>query len=269
MQQEYYLHVYHWCETLLSESQNRPLIVGVSGMQGIGKSTLTSHLVRVFKSAGVNTLTISIDDFYLTRSEQVKLAKANPNNPYLQQRGYPGTHDVTLGVSVLEHLKTLGAGETFAVPNYDKSKNEGKGDRRSKAEWTTVTGSLDLIIFEGWMLGFDSVELPPQSGLAQTNSLLRNYEIWNRLLDAFVFLDPIDTRFVLKWRVEAEEKMKAQGKSGMTNEEVIEYAKLFLPAYETYLPGLRKNFELKFRRSLRLLIGEDRLAQGCLDSSPG
>jgi D-glycerate 3-kinase len=55
---------------------------------------------------GCRMVSISIDDFYLSRAEQIALAKRYSDNPFLQQRGYPGTHDVGLGVSVLTALKT-------------------------------------------------------------------------------------------------------------------------------------------------------------------
>jgi D-glycerate 3-kinase len=57
-------------------------------------------------------------------------------------------------------------------------------------------------------------------------------------MDAFIQLKPQDHRFVLKWRAEAEKRMKASGKPGMTDAEIQAYIETFLPAYELYLPGL-------------------------------
>ena len=40
------------------------------------------------------------------------------------------------------------------MPRYDKSAHEGKGDRAKEEDWDKVDGPLDLVIVEGWMLGF-------------------------------------------------------------------------------------------------------------------
>ena len=37
---------------------------------------------------------------------------------------------------------------------YDKSLNNGKGDRADPSKFRKVEGPIDLVIVEGWMLGF-------------------------------------------------------------------------------------------------------------------
>src|SRR6478735_183017 len=80
-------------------------ILGLSAPQGAGKTTIMAEVCSALAKDGLNAVSISIDDFYLTRSEQIALAREYPRNPYLQHRGYPGTHDVSLGVSVLKALR--------------------------------------------------------------------------------------------------------------------------------------------------------------------
>ena len=238
-----------------------PLVVGVSGMQGIGKSTLCAQLVEDFTHQGFNVLSISIDDFYLTRAEQQSLADQNPENPLLQQRGYPGTHDLSLGVNVLQALLSLKAGETAQIPVYDKSAYQGKGDRLPEAQWKNIEGPIDLILFEGWMSGFvpalNEAQLNP--ALATINKKLAEYSSWWSLVDRWVFLDPMQDELVVDWRVEAEEKMKAQGKAGMTTAEIRAYAEKFVQAYELYLPIFRDHLKsLDDEQSLILRIQKDR-----------
>jgi D-glycerate 3-kinase len=43
------------------------------------------------------------------------------------------------------------------IPRYDKSKFNGCGDRAEISEWTKVEEPVDLVIVEGWMLGFTQV----------------------------------------------------------------------------------------------------------------
>jgi D-glycerate 3-kinase len=69
----------------------RPFVVGLNGIQGAGKTTLVSALQKTLKEKeGLETLVLSIDDLYLTREDQVKLAKENEDNKLVQYRGEPG-----------------------------------------------------------------------------------------------------------------------------------------------------------------------------------
>jgi len=253
--QKFYDSVLTW---VLSTLEGKPpgFLLGINGPQGSGKTTLTTALVSELERRGKKAVTISVDDFYLTRAEQVSLARAHPGNPFLQQRGYPGTHDVELGARTLEILKQKSPGKGF-VPRYDKSAHGGQGDRFPKEKWSEVETPVDLIFFEGWMLGFPPVDAPPNE-LRDVNDFLNSYSSWNRLLDGFLQLVPADYRFVLKWRVEAETKMKAQGKHGMSDDDIRAYVEKFLPAYETYLPALTLRPPV-LKNLLRVEISEDRL----------
>ena len=69
-----------------------PFIVGLNGVQGVGKTTLVRALAaRLREEEDLETLVCSIDDFYLTHADQRALAAAHPDNPLVQVRGEPGT----------------------------------------------------------------------------------------------------------------------------------------------------------------------------------
>jgi len=236
-----------WVEEVLSRIARErafPLVIGINGPQGCGKSTAARAVVESLRTKGRRAVALSVDDFYLPRELQLELASRYPMNRYLQQRGYPGTHDVKLGVATLEALKGVREGMSVLCPVYDKSKFEGQGDRLPRSEWKEVCGPLDVVLLEGWMLGFKEVSgnLLQDAELKESNQFLRNYESWYQLLDGFVQVAPEDIHFVLDWRVEAEERMKAEGKAGMEKEEVLAYVRKFLPAYEIYLPKLLKSY---------------------------
>ncbi|KAL8743141.1 MAG: hypothetical protein Q9190_004480 [Brigantiaea leucoxantha] len=135
-----------------------PFLFAVSGIQGSGKSTLVAQLQRALASAGYQSICISVDDFYHTASTRESLAKTTSmgNNKLLQQRGPPGTHDVTLANEVLGNLKEMSRREegVVLVPTYNKAARNGQGDRRAKEQWVEVKRPLDVIILEGWCIGF-------------------------------------------------------------------------------------------------------------------
>jgi len=240
---EYYLPLFFYLYRQVISHGRPGFVAGINAPQGGGKSTLTSYLVQLFGWSGLNAATLSIDDFYLTRLEQMCLAAEHTDNLYLQQRGYPGTHDITLGTEILTQLKWPKPGRALALPRYDKSKYNGLGDRADTAMWPTVYLPVDVVLLEGWMLGFkplpsNRIEDPQ---LAKINSLLQQYGQWHNLLDSFIYIFPEDPVYVVDWRSEAEERMKASGLPGMSTSEVRIYAERFLPAYRLYGPHLAVN----------------------------
>ncbi len=223
----------------LATTSRRPLVVGLQAPQGAGKTTLVTHFLNALPALGIRGAGVSVDDFYLRRADQVRLAEANPGNPYLEHRGYPGTHDVALGETTLRRLLSLGEAESMTVPVYDKSAHGGRGDRAPEELWRTVTGPLDVVVLEGWMLGFAPVAEAalPDPLMAAPNNALADYIRWTNLVDVWVVLHAQDPDYVLTWRVEAEEAMKAAGKPGLSREAITDYVRRFLPAYRTYATG--------------------------------
>ncbi len=260
----YYLPLIFWLKEMRHQFNQTvpPFVMGINGPQGCGKSTLTSVLVHLLSMIGFRSVSLSIDDFYLTRKEQIALAQKFPNNRFLQQRGYPGTHDIELGFSTLQALKTISEDQSVSLPRYDKSKYQGQGDRMPRSQWQQVFGPLDFIFFEGWMLGFTSAPAHhlPDSELGKINELLGEYKPWHDLLDGFLQLAPLDPNFVIQWRVEAEERARDQGKAGMSRTEIAAYIHKFMPAYKIYLPELLKSPPVR-DCYLQLILLESRLLE--------
>jgi D-glycerate 3-kinase len=134
----------------LQRHKSAPLIVGIQGPQAAGKTTLTHLLERVLSDvAGLKVATLSIDDIYLTRAERAALAARV--HPLFMTRGVPGTHDVQLGVRVLEALIQPGSS---AIPRFDKAQD----DRLPEHAWPRVEGPCDVVLFEGLWIGLPALD---------------------------------------------------------------------------------------------------------------
>ena len=81
--------------------------------------------------------------------------QTHPDNPLLQVRGQAGTHDIDFAHDTLEQLKSATSESSqVGLVRYDKSAHEGRGDRAPGSKWQQVKGKVDVVLFEGWMLGF-------------------------------------------------------------------------------------------------------------------
>lgn len=251
----YYLPVCAWLAARAREGRR---VVALNGPQGAGKSTLCAAAVEALVAVGLRAVTVSIDDFYLPYDAQRRLAERHPGNPYLEFRGYPGTHDVALGAATLDALRA-DTGDGVSVPAYDKSAHDGRGDRAPEAQWRRVTGPFDLVLVEGWMLGFAPVptEALPDARMAPSNDALAGYEAWHRRCDALVHLVMNDASSVVRWRVDAERARRGAGAPGLSDEAARDYVLRFVPAYEVWVGPMRATPPVRGPR-LTVLLGDDR-----------
>lgn len=126
----------------IATETKRPLVVGINGAQGSGKSTLCLFLEQLLAERGLNAVTISLDDLYLTRSERAALA-AETHRLFVT-RGVPGTHDVAHGEAILHDLA---AGSDTFLPAFDKATDDRDSLSRGPVR------KVDVLLFEGWCVG--------------------------------------------------------------------------------------------------------------------
>ncbi|KAJ7526335.1 hypothetical protein O6H91_16G002300 [Diphasiastrum complanatum] len=248
----YYVPVYFWCKKQLADYHSQfmegdsvpALVIGISAPQGCGKTTLVDALEYLLNSTGSQAAAVSIDDFYLTAADQAKLAAENAGNALLELRGNAGTHDLPFGTEALKSLRGLTSkGSKLKIPHYEKSAFNGRGDRADSSTWTEIEGPLEVLLFEGWMLGFEPLEasivtsINPQLEIVNKNMALYP-EAWYKYVDSWIIVQVGDPNWVYQWRLEAEIEMRARGKPGMSNEQVADFVSRYMPAYKAYLPKL-------------------------------
>ncbi len=119
-----------------------PLVVGINGAQGSGKTTLCKFLEPLLADRELRAVTLSLDDLYLSRAERAQAAA--DHHPLFATRGVPGTHDVERGMAILDRLL---AGKGAELPVFDKAHDE------PAAETRPVEGPVDVVLFEGWCVG--------------------------------------------------------------------------------------------------------------------
>jgi D-glycerate 3-kinase len=238
---------------LQQKQQNfgRPFVQGILGNQGTGKTTLCVMVQRILQGLGCSCVSISLDDLYKTYAERQQLQEVDPR---LVWRGPPGTHDVALGIQVLEQLRH-GNRKQIAIPRFDKSAYEGAGDRCEPE----IVSSVDVVLFEGWCVGMRPVDeevfndAPPPIDTPEDvvfakdmNRWLQTYvPLWEQL-DSLLVLYPQDYRWSEQWRQEAEQKMREQGKGGMSDAEIREFVAYFHRSLhpEIFLPPLLEEAEV-------------------------
>ncbi|KAF8316121.1 hypothetical protein DL93DRAFT_2135297 [Clavulina sp. PMI_390] len=259
----------------------------------------------------ISLAVLSLDDFYLPHEAMTQLAfgpstpSSSPTvstpdgqektNVLLKGRGLPGTHDVPLLAQVLNALYHINdepastgpalqqdngnhtnipssdpvVPRTVQIPRYDKSMHSGQGDRLPESD--TLTGPLDVVILEGWCMGFyplspekllaqwrvlfsDSEaeqhvrmegtlqrEVVTRLGLAfedieQVNGLLGDYveQVYPYFSGGFVQLAPPPSTpysLIYQWRLEQEHSMKAKNGGRGMTDEQV---KSFI---DRYIPG--------------------------------
>lgn len=205
-----------------------PLVVGIHGCQGSGKSTLADFLSDYMQHQhGLKVVVLSIDDFYLTRTERSELAQRI--HPLLMTRGVPGTHDVELANRVIDGLTTTDD-ELVFVPRFDKSQD----DRVPDAEWDKIQSPVDVVILEGWCLGIppqseDELMLPVNAiealeddqGIWRhfvNNALAISYRSLFARVHQWVMLQAPSFDCVHRWRLQQEQKLMQRLKDEMPSQ---------------------------------------------------
>jgi D-glycerate 3-kinase len=253
-----------------SQQQVGTFMVSFNGAQGSGKSTITAFLrLILIHQFGLNTVEVSIDDFYLTRAKRIELSSTL--HPLLITRGVPGTHDVELAQKTLACLKNCDQEHPCAVPVFDKAAD----DRSVKSDWPLVRQQIDIILFEGWC---NHAPVQSEQQLEQPINDLERVEdehgVWRHYANQqlkiyheklftqagfFIFLQVPSYEKVYEWRGLQESKLATankDNKAGVMNESEL---KRFIQHYERITRQCLK--ELPSRADVVIRLDDDHIIQ--------
>jgi len=175
----------------------------------------------------------------------------------------PGTHDTDMLYNCIKNLKNKRFNKII-IPKFDKSID----DRLPKKKWLKVKKKPNIVIFEGWCVGATAqknkdLNLP----INKLEKLKDNKKIWRQkvnlelkrsykkifnLIDKLIFLKVPSFKYVFKWRLLQEKKLRITSKGNKTmNDKQIENFVMF---YER----ITKNMIKILSKKADVVIGIDK-----------
>ena len=195
-----------------------PVVIGISGAQGTGKTTLSYLLSQLLTKQQFKIARFSLDDFYLTKNERNLLA--SQEHPLLCTRGVPGTHDTGMLLTKLHGLLNQKENQNIKIPKFNKADDE----RALEGNWSTVKGSVDAIFMDGWFVGATPLDPKmledPINELEKTEDITRewrkfinkqlsgNYQKIFSQINFLIFLEAPSFSQIYGWRKLQEEKLR-------------------------------------------------------------
>ena len=246
---KFYLPLSKWIYSVYKKDK-KIKIIGLSGGQGSGKSTITGILKFILKKKyGLDLCVFSIDDFYKTKAERTRMSKKI--HPLFLTRGVPGTHDIPFINKTIKQLKEKKFKKVL-IPKFDKSTD----DRFRRNKWQKIKTPPHIVIFEGWCIGakhqtdailrksLNIIERKYDSDLTwrkKVNNHLKNsYKKLFNKIDKLVYLKAPNFKHIFKWRLLQEQKIKltSKNKKIMSKSQVKE----FIMFYERISRHMMKDF---------------------------
>ena len=213
------------------DNYNNPIIIGLSGLPGSGKSTLGFWIDSVAKELNLDIKVISLDDYYLPGEEMDIALKGNPWNV---PRGFPGSHSIDLLNQSLDTFLKTGV---LKYPIFDKSLRGGKGDRSG---WCELKPKV--LMLEGWFVGCEPIsnlsekdfvydynlslsQIEKQYRISIQESLIQYSLIWKKF-DKIWHLKSSQFNNTILWKRQQEEEMIKLKGSGLKDTRLTDFIRM-------------------------------------------
>ena len=253
---------------------NAPLLVGINGAQGTGKSTLALFLRHLLSEChGLPCASFSLDDIYLTHAQRSELARTI--HPLLQTRGVPGTHDLSLGQRTIDALVHAEEKQITPIPAFDKAID----DRAPLETWSRFQGPARIVLIEGWCVGVTpqpdiSLDTPVNALEREEDSdgrwrhyvnqiIAESYAPFFAALDWLIMLQAPSMECVAQWRTLQEQKLARQllsphsgATENLTDVNYAERVKQYAPSRGIMSPKEIQRFIMHYERLTRWMLEE-------------
>jgi len=235
-----YIPISFWIENKYKK-KGETLILGFSGGQGSGKTTVTGILKIILKKFFKRRIHVSsIDDFYKTSEDRNKIS--NKIHPLLKIRGVPGTHDINLVKNFFKIIRKKKF-KKIKIPKFEKAMD----NRLEKKYWFNIKQKPEIVILEGWCVGArpqsNSLIKRPINKLEKyedkdlkwrkyvNEKLKKEYKKLFVMIDHLIFMKIPNFKVVFKWRLLQEKKLR---KNSYSNKKIMSYneIKRFIMFYE-------------------------------------
>ncbi|MFN6971750.1 MAG: kinase [Rheinheimera sp.] len=214
----------------LSSGINYPTVIGLTGGQGTGKTTLASLLVLWARKQGIAATSVSLDDYYLSQQQRAVLAEKI--HPLLALRGMPGSHNIQQAII---DAKAVLCSNAVALPVFDKALDQPVVARTPM--------QVKLLIVEGWCLGLtpqspeqllpaiNQLELSEDQNLRWrtfvNEQLAGLYQQYWQLFSQLIWLKAPDWSAICGWRALQEQQLWFNRSRGMSTFELARFMQSF------------------------------------------
>jgi uridine kinase len=159
--------------------QGAPLVIGVAGESGSGKSTAAMQLSTMLNARGVPTAFINQDNYF------VRPPRTN-HEARVRDIGTVGPQEVQLGL-ISEHISTFRLGGTVSAPLVNYPEN------RFDAETHDFAGTQVLIVEGTYVLMLDGLDVRVFLEATHTDTherrMARNRDIWEPFIDTVLGIE--------------------------------------------------------------------------------
>ena len=128
--------------------REEPYLICFTGGQGSGKTTLSFFIQEVLNNHCFRpSVGFSIDDIYKSQEERKKLSEEI--HPLCYVRGVPGTHDIGMGIDLINKFTQAKDDSITEIPSFCKPEDK----HYPASSWPKYIGKPDFIFFDAWCGG--------------------------------------------------------------------------------------------------------------------